>query len=500
MALESIQDLRQEMLFLERAHASAQMGHFVLDPAQDTIEFSSWVCNNIGLPQAPIPLERLPDIIPETEREEFRKIVADIVANEDEFGFETNVVTAKGFVRTQRVSGIPAFEDEEKREGLIGFYGILQEVTSQKEAEAALIEARDNAQTQLVARTNILATVSHEIRTPLGGILGILDQLKREKSATERDRALTLIEDSCQVLLDTLDVILQQARLAQDNDKIEQKQFRPSALALRVAELFRPLARRKALRLEVHASSEIEAIGDPARIQQVLANFVSNAVKFTQSGIITIYVQAPRPPDEKWAFVISDTGSGMDEKRQKSIFEPFGESKSDSFGKSNGAGLGLSITRELVETMGGMIEVESELGIGTSFTVFLPLAHVEDEDDKASQPNSRGKAIIALERASDLVQAEAVLSELGFDVVDTSSSSLTNSAMDALSVIVADEAKKDSIPLQLLMSADQIILVGEGHEGGFEVPSLIQKCATTPSTNISRSLVELLERRHNDAA
>ena len=103
--MDAIYELKQQMLFLERAHASARMGHFVLDPKRQTIEFSSWVRGNIGLNDMPIPLDRLPEIVPQEERETFAKTVARIIEAEEDFAFETNVVTAKGAVRTQRVSG-----------------------------------------------------------------------------------------------------------------------------------------------------------------------------------------------------------------------------------------------------------------------------------------------------------------------------------------------------------------------------------------------------------
>ena len=247
------------MLFLERALTSAKMGHFFMDPRARTIAFSPWVCRNIGLPEKPISLDDLPKIIVEEERDAFRQTVEEIIEHQEDFAFETRVVTAKGVTRAQLINGIAAFADEEKQTELIGYFGLLQEVTSQKEAERELLEARDNAQAELAARTNILATVSHEIRTPLGGILGIIDQLKRERSSIERERALSLIEDSCEVLLDTLDAILQQARLGESDEGLSQKLFRPRALADRVAELFRPLARRKALMIEVKAKSDREA-------------------------------------------------------------------------------------------------------------------------------------------------------------------------------------------------------------------------------------------------
>lgn len=485
------------MLFLERAHASARMGHFVLDPKRETIEFSSWVRENIGLNDMPIPIDRLPEIIPEREREQFAATVAAIIEREEEFAFETIVVTAKGVERTQRVSGIPAFENQRKREGLIGFYGILQEITSEKKAQRELVAARDKAQAELEARTNILAAVSHEIRTPLGGILGIIDQLKRERSATERERALSLMEDSCQVLLDTLDSILHQARLAQETGEREARRFRPSAVAQRVAELFRPLARRKAIQIEVNATSDAEAIGDPGRIQQVLANFVSNAVKFTQSGTVTIYVQQPDAPDKNWTFVVSDTGSGMDTARVERIFDPFDTSGKDSLGKTVGAGLGLSIAQDLVDSMGGRIEVESEVGRGSSFTILLPLEEVAENGPFPHSDEPTGLVCLALKKATEQIQVEAIASQLGWTLIDVESAVAEADAIQASLIVISSLETLETLPASLLEGCAHIIVLGESDR---PISNWPEKTQALPLHNIARALPALLQRTFDDAA
>lgn len=488
------------MLFLEQAHASARMGHFVLDPKRRTIEFSSWVRDNIGLNDMPIPLERLPEIVPEDERDDFARRVEEIITKEDDFAFETNVLTAKGAVRTQRVSGIPAFENRAAKTGLIGFYGILQEITTEKQVNKDLIEARDKAQSELEARTNILAAVSHEIRTPLGGILGIIDQLKRERSAAERERALSLIEDSAQVLLQTLDAILQQARLAQDVSEREPKRFRPSAVAQRVAEMFRPLARRKAIRMEVNAGSQAEAMGDPGRIQQVLANFVSNAVKFTQAGAVSISVQAPSDGSEEWTFVVSDTGAGMDQQRVHTIFDPYDTAGSDSLGRSVGAGLGLSITRDIVEALNGRIVVESEVGSGSSFTIYLPLKPVAQEQAGPYGSKQQGTLVLAVKKATEQIQIEATASELGWHVVSPAEWDTDINAEAARVVTIADHSAFEALDPALKNACEHILLLGAGGTDRAVPEELVAKTVFVQPGSIARVLPEMLDGVADDAA
>ncbi|MEP3420945.1 MAG: ATP-binding protein [Erythrobacter sp.] len=504
MALDSIYDLKQRMALLERAHASAGMGHFVLDPKRKTIEFSSWVRDNIGLNDMPIPLDRLPEIVVEEEREEFIRIVAEVIERKEDFSFETVVMTANGKVRTQRISGITAFENEHTREGVIGLFGILQEITHEKRSKEEMLTARDAAQAELDARANLLAVVSHEIRTPLGGILGIIDQLKRERSAQERERALTLIEDSSEVLLDTLDAILQQARIGENTENLETKRFRPLSVAHRVAELFRPLARRKGLRIDVRGPSDVHAIGDPARLQQVISNFVSNGVKFTQSGSVSIDVTAPINGKTTWVFAIKDTGSGMDESRVAGIFTPFGTSSSDSLGRAVGAGLGLSIIRELVKSMGGTIDVESELGRGSTFTLSVPFEHAPLEGNAKDASTHHGTAAILVERASDRVQAEATASAYGFKLAEFDEALPKENPAGTRSILIADGGALDNIREDVLSQFDRVIaLVSDGGSTSTD-PALTKisgaEVVCLPNTQIARSLGKVLAKDNDDAA
>ncbi|MEP5622837.1 MAG: HAMP domain-containing sensor histidine kinase, partial [Hyphomicrobiales bacterium] len=412
--MDGITELKQRMLFHERAHAAAGMGHFVLDPASQTIELSSWVRENLGLHDLPIPLERLPEIIAPDDRSHVTQAVAKAMSSKAEFEFEAKVVTVHGLTRVQKVSGIAAFDNPETQSGLVGYFGIVRDVTEEKASQKSLSIANEEAKRELAARTNVLAVVSHEIRTPLGGILGIIDQLRNEQSLTERERALRLIEDSCDALLDTLDGLLQQTRIGHDLKNLDTKPFTPKAVAQRVAELFRPLARRKGIRIEIECSSEDQAIGDPARLQQIIANLVSNAVKFTHSGEVRILVTRLTSDSNHWTFAVADTGSGMDRKRAASVFEAFGPSNADTLGRNNGAGLGLSITKELVDLMQGTISVKSELGQGSTFTCCLPLVPFQSADDSAGG-SVRGAAFVHVESASHRIQIEAAANRIGLN-------------------------------------------------------------------------------------
>ncbi|MEM7702382.1 MAG: ATP-binding protein [Pseudomonadota bacterium] len=373
-------------------------------------------------------------------------------------------------------------------EALFIFRPLIRRLAS---ANRQLKAARDDAQSELAARSNILAAVSHEIRTPLGGVLGIIDQLKRERSQVEREHAISLVEDSCEALLETLDAILRQARLGQSDEGLADKVFSPRAVAQRVAELFRPVARRKALIIEVNATSDRNARGDGARIQQVLANLVSNAVKFTQTGSITIFVQEPTRAEREWAFVVADTGSGMDEKRAQNLFQPFGHSSDDSLGRDVGAGLGLSITRDLINAMGGRIEVESELGRGTSFTVLIPLGEVADDAQQPDTAAARGDVALLIDRASDRVQAEAVAVQLGYTVHDLSNAPAADIPTGEGLTVIADAALVSELDVEMINLCGQVIILGDGQRESVDIAG--EQTVIVSHSQLVRSLGEILK-------
>ncbi|MEM6584500.1 MAG: ATP-binding protein [Pseudomonadota bacterium] len=373
---------------------------------------------------------------------------------------------------------------------ILGMFVFRPMIERQARTAEGLRQARDEARAEVSARTNILAAVSHEIRTPLGGVLGIIDQLKRERSPVERERALNLIEDSCEALLATLDAILQQSRLDEGPERLTQKAFRPRSVANRVVELFRPLARRKALRIEVNATSDRQALGDSARIQQVLANLVSNSVKFTQSGSVTILVKEPGNGDTRWTFVVADTGSGMDQKRIDILFERFGHSADDTLGRTVGAGLGLSITRDLVEGMGGSIEVESELGRGTSFVIRVPLG-VPLDDGKKQAAAKKGSVALLIDRASDRVQAEAIAVQCGYGVIDLSAPEAPDLDDAGAITIIVDAPLVETLSNEIVSASDKIVVLGE--ETRELDRAIADRAVAIPQSHLARSLKGLLE-------
>ena len=216
-------------------------------------------------------------------------------------------------------------------------------------------------------------------------------------------------------------------------------------------------------------------------------------MKFTQSGAITIVVQEPEPQSSQWAFIVSDTGAGMDAKRVEGIFDRFGQSAQDSLGRAVGAGLGLSITRDLVEAMNGRIEVESELGQGTSISISLPLGDPPEQTDGPTAELTSGSVALLVDRASDHIQAEALATKFGYWVCDLE----PNTDLGALSAmgltVIADADLLPKLSEDVVAASQRIIVLGNGSSA--ETKALGGKGVYVSHHQLTRSLSELLEEQ-----
>ncbi len=255
-------------------------------------------------------------------------------------------------------------------------YGV--DVTDQKQFEAHLLQAKEEAEALARMKTAFLTNMSHEIRTPLTGILGFASVLNEEIGAEHRE-VVGLIRQSGERLMETLNSILDLARLEANAVTLEPASLDVGFEIVQAVRLYQPLAEEKRLILRTTAEpEEIIAYLDRASFHRILNNLLSNAIKFTDEG----YVEVSAYTDgQVFNIVIKDTGAGISKAFMPHLFDEF---KQESTGLSRthvGSGLGLAITRRLIERMGGTIEVESALGAGTCFTVSLPyIAFAYDEE------------------------------------------------------------------------------------------------------------------------
>ncbi|HEX8675375.1 MAG TPA: ATP-binding protein, partial [Longimicrobium sp.] len=224
-------------------------------------------------------------------------------------------------------------------------------------------------------KSEFLATMSHELRTPMNAILGYADLLDAEVAGPLTDaqrEQLNRIGASARHLLQLIDEILTFSRIEAGREQVSVERFDLADLARDTAEMVEPMARGKDLRFPVDTSADpLWVVSDPGKVRQILLNLLSNAVKFTEAGEVRLAVRAE---GDEAALRISDTGIGIAPEQQGRIFDAFWQVEQSSIRRAGGTGLGLSVTRHLVDMLGGTVEVASTRGEGSTFTVRIPLA------------------------------------------------------------------------------------------------------------------------------
>jgi signal transduction histidine kinase/CheY-like chemotaxis protein len=243
-----------------------------------------------------------------------------------------------------------------------------------KAYEAAHREALQAARSRGV----FLANMSHEIRSPMNGIEGMADLLLRSELDHEQRECAETIRSSSHALLSVIGDVLDLSKIESGKFTLVPEPFDVRRLAVDVARLLQPRAAANDDELDVEIEPDVPRlhVGDADRVRQVLVNLVGNAVKFTRGGRVTVRVAAQRADDGRHevVLVVADTGIGIAESDRARVFEPFEQADGSTTRRYGGTGLGLAISRRLVELMGGTIELTSEVGVGSTFTVTLPLA------------------------------------------------------------------------------------------------------------------------------
>ncbi len=257
------------------------------------------------------------------------------------------------------------------------------------------------------AKGAFLATMSHEIRTPMNGILGMLELLSLMKLEGEQRTTLEIVRESSRSLLRIIDDILDFSRIEAGKLELRPEPTSVAAVLQRVCHIYSGNASAKGLDLEHRLDARIarSLMADPLRLQQILNNLVSNAIKFTEEGHVSLQAQLVErtPSGEIVRFVVEDTGAGISEGDRARLFQPFAQAGTRSHG---GTGLGLSICRRLAELMGGTLTMESTPGMGTRVLLMLPLASAQaDTAAPAPEPKRAEDPVVAQSTAPTIAAA-----------------------------------------------------------------------------------------------
>ena len=314
--------------------------------------------------------------------------------------------------------------------------GELGEVVNSINTMAAdILKAEDDhkalllAEASNLAQRDFLARMSHEIRTPMNGVLGMAKLAQNAKTEELRLEYLGKIHTSASLLLGIINDILDISKIEAGKMEIEAHPFNLKDIIVNIRDLLMPRVNEKNLQFLISIDESVPemVVGDSLRISQILFNIIGNAVKFTLEGSVEIGVSATELPDNKYKlnFSVRDSGIGMNEQQQQDVFESFTQADSSTARKFGGSGLGLSISKALIELMGGEISVTSVLGEGSNFRFHVITANLEsddiklsDEDLSAALKQTYENYTLLLVEDNEINQeiAKAILEEIGFKV------------------------------------------------------------------------------------
>ena len=321
--------------------------------------------------------------------------------------------------------------DEKEDYDLVSFYRITSMHHQIEECEQLLNQAEEESQ----SKTTYLSRMSHEIRTPMNGIIGMLTLV--EKQLTTDNPAmkyLTRADELSEHLLSLINDILDMSRIEAGKVELEEKVFSLQELRTRLYNMFARELKERKIRYEVNFEDVTVdyVIGDELRVSQVIVNFLSNAVKFTQQGeiIVTFRQMLLNQTHVDLMIRVHDTGIGMKTDFINRIFRPFEQEEIETSHKYGGTGLGMAITDQLVKLMGGEIVVKSVPGKGSDFSVFLrfPIAETMESKEKAETESKKKeeesyetafcgtRILLAEDNDTNAVIAEEILKEMGAEV------------------------------------------------------------------------------------
>lgn len=269
----------------------------------------------------------------------------------------------------------------------LGSFGVMRDISDRKFIQQQLEQARLTAEQANQAKSTFLATVSHEVRTPLNAVMGITELLTQTSLDAEQHEFVEIIHTSSALLLSIINDILDFSKIEAERLDLEWRPFNLHRCIQESVKLLTPLAAEKNLPLRWTIEPQVPShvVADVTRLRQILVNLINNAIKFTEAGQVEVQVSVPQMPQPSETtvgirFVVKDTGIGISAAQQAHLFQAFRQLDASITRRYGGTGLGLAISKNLVTALGGELTVESQVGVGSTFTFTLqmPIATPED--------------------------------------------------------------------------------------------------------------------------
>ena len=402
--IKAEQSLKESEANLLEAQQLAHLGNWEIEVARDfdldslSATWSAEMFRIYNLdPQHSVPtFGELIQLHPPKDRQAIRFAFEKLLAEGTPYNLDLRCDLLNGDIRYLNSIGRAACDETGR---VIKLYGAVMDITERKQIETELMrqnraleeaiavaQAADSANQ---AKSDFLANMSHEIRTPMNAILSVAQLLDLTQLDTHQQNLLKTLKSNGTKLLTLIDDILDLSKIEAQELKLNPQEFALETFAQNLLDSFIPQAEAKGLSLSLNLEPNLPQylIGDDFRLQQILGNLISNAIKFTAEGQVEIDITAETEPTTEplssvtLRFSIIDTGIGISPSQQKNLFQPFTQADNSTTRQYGGTGLGLAISRRIIELMGGTINLESAVGEGSTFwfTVPLKIAQVTEE-------------------------------------------------------------------------------------------------------------------------
>jgi two-component system sensor histidine kinase/response regulator len=378
----------QQVFWMMNADASAIL---YINPAYETI----WGRSCESLYQN--PMSWIETIVPDDQEVALQAFHRQVLGEDVES--EYRIRTADGGEKWISDRAFPIHDQAGK---LIRLAGIAVDISERKRAEKAIEEAKDAAESASQAKSEFLANMSHEIRTPMNGIIGMTDLALDTELNDEQRGYLGMVKDSANALLGVINTILDFSKIEAGKIDVESVEFDLREVLERPLKTLAHRAHQNGVELNFQVRPDVpeNLIGDPGLLRQILVNLVGNAVKFTAAGEVDVRVECEPKAGEGLClhFLVQDTGIGIPADKQAKIFEAFAQADGSMTRQYGGTGLGLTISRKLVELIGGRIWLESTPGKGTDFHFTAPFTKCPERPAKQVAPvNVEGLHVLVVD-------------------------------------------------------------------------------------------------------
>lgn len=442
-----------------RAQQSERLLKAVLDALPYRVFWKDAQLNYLGANKAFLQdggLTTVDEIIGKSDHDMPWKSQADLFRADDQeviqsrqakLNIEEPLTSSDGKTNYLLTNKVPLIDEHQH---VFGVLGAFDDISAQKELEIELRKAKVSADQASIAKSEFLANMSHEIRTPLNGINGLLAlALATELDEQQRDY-LAKTQDSAKLLHAILNDILDISKIEAGKLELEQLDFTLADLVDQLTHLLTPLAIEKNITLQVvnHVNLDTVFLGDSTRLMQILLNLINNAIKFTEIGQVSVtFTYTSQQEKPSLTCKIIDTGIGISAEQLPCLFKNFSQGDNSMSRRFGGTGLGLSIVKKIVELMQGTINVDSEVGRGSTFSLSLPLTIGAKKS--ISQPEHAPKASdISLQGIQILVVEDNKINQLIVKKVLTqynATVTIANDGLEALSIL-----EKESFALILM--------------------------------------------------